>query len=280
MSNTRDLLVGESIQLRRGALFQVCYTPGKTPPLVFVHGGLGNRFNWRSQYEFAVAQGWEAIAYDLAGHGQSEPYPRYSIGRHCRDLSRLLDRFHIQVPILCCHSYGVPIGLEWAKRHPVSGLILICGGTHNLDPWWEIPLMKFLTWGGRHFYRLPFVKTFTEQISSTHSHEIIQQFLAEAPIPVEVHPYQALEPFWGYNFFDRCSSTKYLDIPILVITGGQDTTFTYQMGENLANHFHHSQHLHMPHAGHLVIAEFPEIVNRAIAEWITDYRRSHETEID
>ena len=90
-----DLLMGEQIHLRRGVDFQVSHHPGKPPALVFLHGGLGNRFNWRWQYEFAVAQGWEALAYDLAGHGQSPPYPRYSIGRHCRDLTRLLDRFSI-----------------------------------------------------------------------------------------------------------------------------------------------------------------------------------------
>ena len=268
MPNTKDLLAGEPIQLRRGTLFQVCHTPGQAPPVIFMHGGLGNRYNWRSQYEFAVAQGWEAIAYDLAGHGQSQAYLRYSIGRHRRDLSRLLLLFHIQAPVLCCHSYGVPIGLEWAQRHPVSALILICGGTHALDSWWEVPLMKLLTWGGRHLYRLPLVKTWTEQVSSTHRHQTIQQFLIEAPVPVEVHSYLALEPFWNYNFFHRRKTDRYLDIPTLVITGGQDTTFTYEMGKDLANHFHHSKHLHLPDAGHLLIAEFPEIVNLAIAEWI------------
>jgi pimeloyl-ACP methyl ester carboxylesterase len=269
MPNTSDLLAGKSIQLRQGTLFQVCHVPGQAPPLVFIHGGLGNRYNWRSQYEFALAQRWEAIAYDLAGHGQSQPYPRYSIGRYRRDLSRLLHRFHIRTPVLCCHSYGVPIGLEWAQRHSASALILICGGTHNLDPWWEVPLIKFLTWGGRHLYRLPFVKVWTAKFSSSHRHATIQQFLAEAPLPAEVHPYRALEPFWGYNFFHRRKANRYLDIPTLVITGGRDTMFTYEMGKDLAAHFHHSKHLHIPDAGHLVMAEFPEVVNRAIADWIT-----------
>ncbi|MEG4577936.1 alpha/beta hydrolase [Microcoleus sp. N3A4] len=272
MPNTGDLLAGEPIQLRRGTLLQACHTFGQAPPLVFLHGGLGNRYNWRSQYEFAVTQGWEALAYDLAGHGQSQPYPRYSIGRHRRDLSRLLQRFHIQAPVLCCHSYGVPIGLEWAQRHPVSAFVLICGGTHELDPWWEVPLMKFLTWGGRHLYRLTVVKTWTEKASSSHRHATVQQFLAEAPVPVKVHPYQALEPFWHYNFFHRRKTDRYLDIPTLVITGGRDPMFTAEMGKDLADHFHHSKHLHIPEAGHLVIAEFPEVVNQAIAQFLSPIR--------
>lgn len=82
-----DLMVGETIHLQRGVDLQVCHSPGQTPALVFLHGGLGNRFNWRSQYEFFQSQGREVLAYDLAGHGQSQPYNRYSVGRHCRDLT-------------------------------------------------------------------------------------------------------------------------------------------------------------------------------------------------
>ncbi len=269
MLESQDLLAGESVQLRPGALLQVCHRAGQAPAAVFLHGGLGNRYNWRSQYEFAVAQGWEALTYDLAGHGQSQPYQRYSIGRHRRDLSRLLHRFNIQSPVLCCHSYGVPIGLEWAQRHPVTALVLICGGTHDLDPWWEVPLIKFLTWGGRHLYRIPVARSWTEQLSSSHRHPTVQRFLAEAPVPTEIHPYRALEPFWNYNFFQRRKADRYLNIPTLVITGGQDPSFTDEMGQALADHFHHSQHLHLPEAGHLVIAEFPEQVNQAIANWMS-----------
>ncbi|MFN7678426.1 MAG: alpha/beta fold hydrolase [Cyanobacteriota bacterium] len=40
----------------------------------------------------------------MGGHGESSPYGRYSIGRHCRDLTRLLDHLSFTAPILCCHS--------------------------------------------------------------------------------------------------------------------------------------------------------------------------------
>lgn len=43
-----DALTGERIYLRRGIDLQVCYSQGKSPAIVFLHGGLGNRFNWRS----------------------------------------------------------------------------------------------------------------------------------------------------------------------------------------------------------------------------------------
>lgn len=277
-NTTSDALTGQKVHLRRSVNLRVCHSPGRTPALVFLHGGLGNRFNWRSQYEFFQSQGWEVLVYDLAGHGESSPYPRYSLGRHRRDLTRLLQYFKIHSPILCCHSYGVPLGLEFARQYPVSGLVAIGGGTHDLDPWWEVPLMKFLTWGGRYLYRLPGVQQLTNTLSSSHRHSVIDQFFAESPVPTTTHPYKALEIFWGYNFFTRYRRAWQLDIPILVVSGGQDPMFTAQMGADLAAHFPKSKHLHIANAGHLVMAEHPEVINQAIAD-LVNYINTNSMEV-
>lgn len=263
-----DLLAGQLISLRRGVALQVCYHLGSHPALVFLHGGLGNRFNWRCQYEFFAAQGRTVLAYDLGGHGQSTSYPRYSIGRHWRDLTRLIENFLIQSPVLCCHSYGVPIGLEWARRYPVRGLILVAGGTHALAPWWEIPLMKVLKWGGRYLYYLPAVQSLTDLFSSSHSGKTIKQFLLESPVPKAVSSYEALEIFWRYNLFQKFTPELGINMPVLVISGGRDSMFSREMGESLANCFDLGEHLHLPLGGHLLIAEYPEVVNAAIAKWI------------
>ena len=263
-----DPLAGELISLRRRVKLQVSYHPGASPAMVFLHGGLGNRFNWRSQYEFFLHQGQAVLAYDLAGHGQSTPYPRYSLGRHQRDLTRLLRRYHLKSPILCCHSYGVPLGLEWAIRHRVSGLVLVAGGTHDLAPWWEIPLMKFLAWGGRYLYHLPPIQYLTNRLSSNHQKEVLEQFFAESPVPTEADPYKALEIFWGYDFWQQQRYNRKLKVPILVISGGADPMFTEAMGDRLAAQFDQAQHLHLPTAGHLLIAEYPQIVSKAIADWM------------
>lgn len=266
---SNDRLLGQRVYLRRGVELQVCHTSGRSPAWIFLHGGLGNRFNWRSQYEFAQDHGWEALVYDLAGHGESLPYRRYSLGRHRRDLGRLLHLFQIQAPVLCCHSYGVPLGLEWAQRHPVKALVLIAGGTHELDPWWEVPLMRFMRGIGRYAFRVPLFQTLAAKLTSSHRHSTVQQFFDESPMPVNQHPYQALELFWGYDFFAQKKTEQYRNIPTLVITGAQDPTFTYAMGEALTAQFHHSRHLHLPEAGHVLMAEFPEIINQAIANWIS-----------
>lgn len=263
-----DILSGKSQRLRGKLRLQVSYHPGKSPAIVFLHGGLGNRYNWRSQYEFFLQQARQVLAYDLAGHGQSSAYRKYSLGRHRRDLTRLLKSYKIKSPILCCHSYGVPIGLEWARRHQTKALVLIAGGTHNLAPWWEIPLMKFFSWGGRHLYRIPGVQQLTNSLSSDRSGEQMEQFFAESPTPIESEPYKALEIFWGYSFWNRNRNYRRLAIPVLIISGENDPTFTKAMGDELANSFTNATHLHLPEAGHLLLAEYPDLVNRLIADFV------------
>lgn len=273
INDVDDALIGLTIQLRRGVNLRVCHSPGKKPAIVFIHGGTGNRFNMREQYEFALNQGLEVLTYDLAGHGQSSKYPRYSVGRHCRDLKRLLQHFDIESPVLCCHSYGVPIGLEFAQHYPVSGIIAIAGGTHDLAPWWEIPLMKLMQWGGRYLYRIPGVQTVSSNLSTTYRHDTIKRFFAECPVPTDYQSYKALEIFWNYNFFTRYPLLKIVNIPILIITAGKDPMFTLGMGDQLAGIFVNHTHLHHPDAGHLVMAECPELINCAIFNWV-------ETQID
>ena len=129
--------------------------------------------------------------------------------------------------------------------------------------------MKFLTWGGRHFYRLRPVREITQQLSSSHRHETIQQFFAESPVPTHADAYRALEIFWGYNFFKRGQIHRVTDLPALVISGGQDPMFTNAMAAELAAHFRTAEHLHVPGAGHLVMAECPELINRQIAQWLS-----------
>jgi pimeloyl-ACP methyl ester carboxylesterase len=255
------------VPVRKGVELAVSASAGRSPALVFLHGGLGNRFNWRSQLDAARHQGWQTLAYDLGGHGDSSPYRRYSIGRHCRDLSRLLNHLSIDAPILCCHSYGVPIGLEWAAKNNATGLVLIAGGTHDLDPWWEMPLMTLMALGLRILFRLPGPQRWSQPLISAHRTPLIDRYFAENPIPTDQHSYKALQIFWDYDLFSRGNKGDVWTIPALIISGGRDPTFNFAMAEKLSSHFQHSRHLHFPEAGHIIMAEYPDALNQAISEW-------------
>ncbi|HTL89777.1 MAG TPA: alpha/beta hydrolase [Leptolyngbya sp.] len=259
-------LAGSPIKLGKVTL-QVAHAPGKSPAIVFVHGGLGSRFNWCLQWEDLRSHGQELLTYDLAGHGQSGRYRRYSVGRHCRDLTRLLRHFQIDRPILCCHSYGVPVGLEWARRHPASALIAIGGGTHNLTPWWEVPLVKFFAIGGHRLYRWQLMQELIRSLMVADANAPLAKFHDQNAVPIDAHAYEAIEAFWGYN-----AQHHPLSCPVTVITGSDDPMFPPAMGHewlaNLLPDQPQSQHITVSKVGHLVMAEAPEIIHQAILDWI------------
>jgi pimeloyl-ACP methyl ester carboxylesterase len=257
-------LQGTAVKLGRVKL-QVAYAPGKSPTIVCIHGGLGSRTNWCLQWDFFRAQGQAILAYDLAGHGESDRYGRYSVGRHRRDLTRLLHHFKIHHPILCCHSYGVPIGLEWAKRHAITGLIAIGGGTHNLTPWWEIPVMKFFAIGGHQLHKSALVQEKLRSLMNPNFDRTLERFYTENSFPAEAHPYEVIEAFWGYD-------GRYPDLscPVTVITGSNDPMFPPAMGHEWLAHLRqnqlHSHHISVTDARHLIMAEAPQVVNQAILD--------------
>ena len=263
-----DPMAGEAITLRPSVLFQVAHLRGQGPTLVFIHGALGNRFNWRSQFEAALERGWGALAYDLGGHGQSSAYPAYSVGRHGRDLRRLLESQNIHAPILCCHSYGVPIGLELARHLPLGGLVLVAGGTHDLDPWWEPPLVRWMESIGRHLFKASLAQQIYRRLASGGSGPALDRFFLESPLPTNVDPYRSVGPFWGYNLHRRPHPSRWREPPALVLTGGHDPMFNRAMGEALAGQFTLGQHHHIAEAGHLLMVEEPERVNQLITSWI------------
>lgn len=48
------------VPIRKGVELAVSVLEGESPAVVLLHGGLGNRFSWRSQFEWAQRLGWRA----------------------------------------------------------------------------------------------------------------------------------------------------------------------------------------------------------------------------
>lgn len=53
---SKDTLAGQVINLRRGVDLQVCHSRGRNPAVVFLQGGMGNRFNLPERCEKSEAQ--------------------------------------------------------------------------------------------------------------------------------------------------------------------------------------------------------------------------------
>lgn len=106
---------------------------GDGPPLILLHGGLGNSEYWGNQIP-AFAEQYKVIAIDSRGHGRStfdEQPINYAL--MTSDVLALMDQLGIDKADLVGWSDGGIIGLEMAIHHPERLNKVVAYGA-NYDP--------------------------------------------------------------------------------------------------------------------------------------------------
>jgi haloalkane dehalogenase len=97
--------------------------------LLCVHGYPESSYMWRNVLEGAAAAGWQAVAPDLPGYGDS-PYAGDGSWQAHIDA---LDEFHREQElgrvVLVVHDWGGLIGLRWACEHPDAIRALVISNT-------------------------------------------------------------------------------------------------------------------------------------------------------
>ena len=107
----------------------VSYTdhgPEDAPVIILIHGFPFNKSMWDIQVE-ALKENYRVIAYDIRGHGNSDPgVDDFFIEVFVMDLLRLMEKLRIEKSILCGLSLGGYIALNAILKYPdrFDGLIL------------------------------------------------------------------------------------------------------------------------------------------------------------
>jgi pimeloyl-ACP methyl ester carboxylesterase len=109
-----------------------CYTGGKAfdpakPTAIFIHGVLNDHSVWILQTRYLAHHGWNVLALDLPGHGQSGGEPPASVEAASVFILALMDAAGLAKAALVGHSFGSLIALETAAVAPerVSHLVLV-----------------------------------------------------------------------------------------------------------------------------------------------------------
>ncbi len=96
-------------------------------PIVFVHSFAGDSSHWSAQLEeFRKVR--RAVAFDLRGHGGSDPSPdgSYAVENFADDIGAVAEALGLERFYLVGHSLGGVAALSFAGSHPerVAGLVL------------------------------------------------------------------------------------------------------------------------------------------------------------
>jgi pimeloyl-ACP methyl ester carboxylesterase len=99
---------------------QICYEQAGTgPPLVLVHGLMGNMSDWRHRVLPMLTGRFRVLIYDLRGHGDTDMTPSgYTSADMVADLIGLMDQLGIAPADLVGHSFGGTVALHATALHP------------------------------------------------------------------------------------------------------------------------------------------------------------------
>lgn len=258
------------IHVSTGIDLETLHVPGPSPTLVFLHGGLGNLWNFYPQLAYFDSK-HHVIAYSYAGNGGSEARADLSLESDVQDLRALIQKLAIAAPIIVGWSYGTEVAIEYAKRYPTSGLCLAAGGAFGITPKWELPLLQLMV-ATRAYRVLPRMGPLKMLARRTMFHAetedaVINDVMQSNPLPRRESAWRTItEGFWGY---DGRPGIDAIRVPALVLHGPADRVVPKSVAQETAKLLPEGRFEEILRSGHVLLAERPATVN-AWLEWFIE----------
>jgi pimeloyl-ACP methyl ester carboxylesterase len=246
------------------------YTGGKAfdvskPALLFIHGAANDHSVWHLQSRFFAHHGWNVIAVDLPGHGQSEGKPRASIGEYSQWVLAFLDNANIRTAALVGHSMGSLIALETAIRAPDRVRKLVLAGASVPMPVSDILLNAarddvatasemLCAWGHGPQARLGSSSVPGVSLTGTY-----RRLLEQAGSRVLHDGLVACKAYTASP-----DDLTALDIPTLLVIGERDQMTPPKAGMTLAKQLRRASIVNLPGAGHGMMYEAPDATTDAM----------------
>src|SRR6478609_3761307 len=257
--------------------------PADGPPVLLVHGYPESSYMWHHALPALGEAGMRAIAPDLAGYGDSEPDPPGTWERHVESLQRLVDSLGLGRVAVVTHDWGVLIGLRWACDHPasVTALVISDGGFFADRRWHDLANVMRTPGDGerlvRSYEREPFDQTL-RGLSPGMSDEALAEYWKG--FADDTRRLGHLELYRSGDFeklapYEGCLGK--LDVPALILWGGQDQFAGVKMAQRFADELPGSELKVFEDAGHFVWDDEPQRTTEALVEFLSRHLRRSDT---
>jgi len=210
------------------------------------------------------------VAVDLPGHGESDPMPHVSVEEYGGVVADVLDALGLGSVIAVGHSLGGAIAIALASQQAdrVRGLVLMasCVKLPEVDGWGERflaylpgPLRKLL------FFAMAKRLLFAPSAPSGAVAVGMRELRACRPETIlkDVHAAKAM---------DLTGPATRLDVPTLILVGSQDRLTTPALAQHLSELISGSLLRIQEGAGHMLLLEVPEWVNREVLDFVGSIR--------
>ncbi len=248
-----------------GALRAVAHGPAAAPPVVLLHGFLGDARDWEP-IATALAASFRVYALDLPGHGGSPPVAEAEAFYDA--LAAWCDAF-VEGPVgLVGYSMGGRLALQWTCRHPqrVARLVLESASPGLQAQAERMPRLRhdahvadtlaacqdagtFARWL-EDWYAQPLFATLAEHPEARAA--MLQRRRAGQPAAMA----QALRTFGVARLPDCWGELPALTLPVLCVAGERDQKYR-QLAERMVSRLPHAAPEVMCGCGHNVHVENP-----------------------
>ena len=232
---------------------------GKGKPVVFIHGATGSTSSWYFQKEY-LEQSMEVILLDLPGHGKS-PGDGCDRLEECRDAVRDgLANLGLGKCTMVGHSLGGAVAMLFALTYPelLEGLVLISTGARlRVLPEILQSILKDKEGTVRRIAEFAFSRKNPASVIESGFKEMMK-----CRKEVIHSDFSSCEQF---NVMDR---VRRITLPTLIMCGEDDILTPCKYSEFLHEEISGSRLVRIPDAGHILMAEKPDAVNRAIEAFV------------
>ena len=230
------------------------------PPVILIHGAGGNHLSWPPQIRRMADE--RIYALDLPGHGKSEGVGRQSIDEYVDDVIMFMKELKLRAAVVVGISMGSAIALTLALKFPkkVLGLGLLGSGSKL-----RVDSSILETAGNPNTFESA-VEMINENCFSKDTPQSLLNLSKRQML--EIRPPVLLGDFLACNEFDVTSQLEKIDVPTLIICGAEDKMTPLKYSELLSAGIVNSQLHVVDHAGHMVMAEQPDIVANLLKQFI------------
>lgn len=258
---------------------------GSGMPIVFMHNGGGNLWNWAHQLEY-FSPSFRVIAPDLPGFGRSHrPSEPLTLDAYVEGLSELLDILDCPKPILIGNCIGSSIALKFALQKPEKATALalfnVCGGAPMLNPYLQFwatlrpgaVLGKAIHRSIVNFMSHPGLQRLHSRLiyadNEPNLHPLLRQFAEQQRLDASLRAslYWLMMGLDSFNIFSQPQQKPIPFSPVLLGWGAQNRTLATRWAQVIAKWLAPNQFWLIENAGHMPMYEQPEFVNKILEDF-------------
>jgi len=253
-------------------LYYELHGPADAAVLVLSNGVLMSTSSWAMQTP-ALAQHCRLLLYDCRGMWQSDhPAGPYTMAGHADDLAGLLDALGIARAHVAGISYGGEVSMHFALRHPDrTQSLVVASSVSQLDPqlraWMEGWTAAASSGDPDRLFQVTAPLNFSEAWIAANG-----PALAAARERYRQIDMAAMrELFLCFSRLDITADLPRIAAPTLVIVGEDDQLKPRKYAELIARQIPNAELAIVPHAGHAVCWEQPNLFNTLLLGFVAKH---------